>query len=169
MGFFNKIKSLVSCPEDNIDTFEIIAPLSGEIINIEDVPDIVFSEKIAGDGIAIKPCGNKMVAPFDGTIGKIFETNHAFSIVSDNGIELLVHFGVDTIELKGEGFNRIAQEGQHVKKGDLIIEFNLLFLQEKSKSILTPVIISNMDIIKNLIKLSGYAIAGKTQVIRIRK
>lgn len=78
-----------------------------------------------GDGIAIKPTGNKMVAPVDGTIGKIFETNHAFSIESDSGIELFVHFGIDTVELKGEGFKRIAEEGQRVKVGDPVIEFDL--------------------------------------------
>ncbi len=112
MGLFDKLKSLVSDDKKDTGTIEIVAPLSGEIVNIEDVPDVVFAEKIVGDGIAIKPTGNKMVAPVDGTIGKIFETNHAFSIESDSGIELFVHFGIDTVELKGEGFKRIAEEGQ---------------------------------------------------------
>lgn len=75
MGLFDKLKSLVSDDKKDTGTIEIIAPLSGEIVNIEDVPDVVFAEKIVGDGIAIKPTGNKMVAPVDGTIGKIFETN----------------------------------------------------------------------------------------------
>ncbi len=79
-------------------------------VNIEDVPDVVFAEKIVGDGIAIKPTGNKMVAPVDGTIGKIFETNHAFSIESDSGVELFVHFGIDTVELKGEGFSVLLKK-----------------------------------------------------------
>lgn len=116
MGLFDKLKSLVSEDKSSSGSIEIIAPLSGEIVNIEDVPDVVFAEKIVGDGIAIKPAGNKIVAPVDGTIGKIFETNHAFSIESDDGIELFVHFGIDTVELKGEGFKRIAEEGQAVKK-----------------------------------------------------
>ncbi len=73
MGLFDKLKSLVSDDKKDTGTIEIIAPLSGEIVNIEDVPDVVFAEKIVGDGIAIKPTGNKMVAPVDGTIGKIFE------------------------------------------------------------------------------------------------
>ncbi len=77
MGLFDKLKSLVSDDKKDTGTIEIVAPLSGEIVNIEDVPDVVFAEKIVGDGIAIKPTGNKMVAPVDGTIGKIFETNHA--------------------------------------------------------------------------------------------
>ncbi|MDK1259145.1 PTS glucose transporter subunit IIA, partial [Cronobacter malonaticus] len=128
MGLFSKLFG----DKGNSDTgtIEIVAPLSGEIVNIEDVPDVVFAEKIVGDGIAIKPTGNKMVAPVDGTIGKIFETNHAFSIESDSGIELFVHFGIDTVELKGEGFKRIAEEGQRVKKGDPVIEFDLPLLEE---------------------------------------
>ena len=126
MGLFDKLKSLVSDDKKDTGTIEIVAPLSGEIVNIEDVPDVVFAEKIVGDGIAIKPTGNKMVAPVDGTIGKIFETNHAFSIESDSGIELFVHFGIDTVELKGEGFKRIAEEGQRVKVGDPVIEFDVL-------------------------------------------
>ena len=132
MGLFDKLKSLVSDDKKDTGTIEIIAPLSGEIVNIEDVPDVVFAEKIVGDGIAIKPTGNKMVAPVDGTIGKIFETNHAFSIESDSGIELFVHFGIDTVELKGEGFKRIAEEGQRVKVGDTVIEFDLPLLEEKT-------------------------------------
>lgn len=153
MGLFSKLFGDKSNSDSG--TIEIVAPLSGEIVNIEDVPDVVFAEKIVGDGIAIKPTGNKMVAPVDGTIGKIFETNHAFSIESDSGIELFVHFGIDTVELKGEGFKRIAEEGQRVKVGDPVIEFDLPLLEEKAKSTLTPVVISNMDEIKELIKLSG--------------
>ena len=110
-----------------------------------------------------------MVAPVDGTIGKIFETNHAFSIGSDSGVELFVHFGIDTVELKGEGFKRIAEEGQRVKVGDTVIEFDLPLLEEKAKSTLTPVVISNMDEIKELIKLSGSVTVGETPVIRIKK
>lgn len=169
MGLFDKLKSLVSNENNDTSTIEIVAPLSGELINLADVPDVVFAEKIVGDGVAINPSGDQMVAPTDGTIGKIFETNHAFSIASDNGIELFVHFGIDTVELKGEGFKRIAVEGQHVKKGDVIITFNLPMLAEKAKSILTPVIISNMDELKELIKLSGSVIAGKTPIIHIRR
>ncbi|APC12431.1 MULTISPECIES: PTS glucose transporter subunit IIA [Providencia] len=169
MGLFDKLKSLVSEDKSSSGSIEIIAPLSGEIVNIEDVPDVVFAEKIVGDGIAIKPAGNKIVAPVDGTIGKIFETNHAFSIESDDGIELFVHFGIDTVELKGEGFKRIAEEGQTVKKGDLIIEFDLALLEEKAKSVLTPVVISNMDEIKELNKLTGSVTVGETVIMRIKK
>ncbi len=169
MGLFDKLKKLVSDDSADAGAIEIIAPLSGEIVNIEDVPDVVFAEKIVGDGIAIKPSGDKMVAPVNGTIGKIFETNHAFSIESDDGVELFVHFGIDTVELKGEGFKRVAEEGQAVKVGDTIIEFDLALLEEKAKSTLTPVVISNMDEIKELNKLSGTVSVSDSTILRVTK
>jgi len=169
MGFFDSLKKAVSGNTQSNDTIDLVAPLSGEIVAIEDVPDVVFAEKIVGDGIAIRPTGSKMVAPCDGEIGKIFETNHAFSLESDTGIELFVHFGIDTVELKGEGFTRIAQEGQKVKAGDTIIEFDLEFLKGRAKSILTPVVISNMDEIKELQKMSGSVEVTTDVVLKIVK
>ncbi|EDJ88415.1 glucose-specific PTS system enzyme IIA component [Haemophilus influenzae 22.1-21] len=149
MGLFDK---LFGSKENKSVEVEIYAPISGEIVNIEDVPDVVFSEKIVGDGVAVRPIGNKIVAPVDGVIGKIFETNHAFSMESKEGVELFVHFGIDTVELKGEGFTRIAQEGQSVKRGDTVIEFDLALLESKAKSVLTPIVISNMDEISCIVK-----------------
>jgi PTS system glucose-specific IIA component len=169
MGFFDSLKKAMSGNTTTDKTIDIIAPLSGEIVAIEDVPDVVFAEKIVGDGIAIRPTGNKMVAPCDGEIGKIFETNHAFSLESSSGIELFVHFGIDTVELKGEGFTRVAQEGQKVKAGDTIIEFDLELLTEKAKSVLTPVVISNMDEIKELQKMSGTVEVATDVVLKIVK
>ena len=160
MGLFDK---LFGSKENKTVEVEIYAPLSGEIVNIEDVPDVVFSEKIVGDGIAIRPTGNKIVAPVDGVIGKIFETNHAFSMESKEGVELFVHFGIDTVELKGEGFTRIAHEGQTV------IEFDLATLESKAKSVLTPVVISNMDEISSIEKKSGEVIAGESVVLSLTK
>lgn len=166
MGLFDK---LFGSKENKAVEVEIFAPLAGEIVNIEDVPDVVFSEKIVGDGIAIRPTGNKIVAPVDGEIGKIFETNHAFSMASSDGIELFVHFGIDTVELKGEGFTRIAQEGQQVKRGDTIIEFDLPLLESKAKSVLTPVVISNMDEISHIEKKTGNVVAGESVVLVLKK
>ena len=169
MGLFDKLKRMVSDDTSESSGIDIFAPLSGELVPIEEVPDVVFAEKIVGDGIAIKPSGNKMVAPCDGTIGKIFETNHAFSIESDSGLELFVHFGIDTVELRGEGFTRIAQEGQQVKKGDTIIEFDLALLEAKAKSTLTPVVISNMDEVKEVSKHSGAVTQAEDVIMRVKK
>ena len=166
MGLFDE---LFGSKDKKAVDVEIYAPLSGEIVNIEDVPDVVFSEKIVGDGIAIRPTGNKLVAPVDGVVGKIFETNHAFSMESKEGVELFVHFGIDTVELKGEGFTRVAQEGQSVKRGDTIIELDLALLEAKAKSVLTPVVISNMDEISNMEKKSGEVVAGDSVVLVLKK
>ncbi|WAI11835.1 MAG: PTS glucose transporter subunit IIA [Buchnera aphidicola (Macrosiphum albifrons)] len=159
--FFNSKKTNFS------KKIEIIAPLSGEIIKIEDVPDHVFSKKIVGDGIAIKPSGNQMLAPVNGKIGKIFDTMHAFSIISEDNVELFVHFGIDTVKLKGEGFKKKAKDNQKVKIGDEIITFDLDFLTEKAQSILTPVVISNIENFKKIKKSSGTIIAGKTVIITL--
>lgn len=166
MGFFDKLFGSKQATAKEVNVY---APLSGEIVNIEDVPDVVFSEKIVGDGVAIRPNGDTIVAPVNGTIGKIFETNHAFSIESDEGVELFVHFGIDTVELKGEGFTRLAQEGQAVKAGDPIIKFDLELLESKAKSVLTPVVISNMDEISNLDKKVGQVVAGESVVLTLTK
>lgn len=169
MGLFDKLKKLVSDDSTDSNTLNIVSPLAGEIVAIEDVPDVIFAEKIVGDGIAINPTGNKLVAPVTGEIVKIYETNHAFAIRSDEGLEVLVHFGLDTVELRGEGFTRIAEEGQHINAGETIIEFDLALLTEKAKSVITPCIISNMDEIKSMEKVSGAVALGETVVLKVVK
>lgn len=150
---------------------KIFAPISGKIIDIEKVPDIVFSDKIVGDGIAINPTENIIVSPVDGIIGKIFETNHAFSIRTLNKIELFVHFGIDTVKLKGKGFIRKfnLKKTNVVKKGEIIIELDLSFLKKVAKSIYTPIIVSNIEDIKKIKKYSGNVVAGIDPILEIYK
>ncbi|QJC37506.1 PTS glucose transporter subunit IIA [Enterobacteriaceae endosymbiont of Donacia thalassina] len=157
--------------QKKIEITKIFAPISGNIIDIEKVPDVVFSDKIVGDGVAINPTGNIIVAPIDGIIGNIFETNHAFSIKTLNGIELFVHFGIDTVNLKGLGFIRKfdLKKNNVVKKGEIIIELDLNFLKKKAKSIYTPVIISNVEKINKIIKYSGNVIAGIDPILNVYK
>ena len=164
LDFFRRLHGLVS--DDGI---RVDAPVSGKILPIEDVPDVVFSERIAGDGIAIKPEGDKLVAPFDGTIVQVFETNHAFAIRSEKNIEVLVHFGIDTVDLRGKGFKRLAESGQKVHKGDPIIGFNLKELESSAHSTVTPVVISNMGELEidRLNKADGDAVAGETAVLTL--
>lgn len=169
MSLFNKLKRMVSDESANSVGLSLLAPLSGEIVPLEEVPDVVFAEKIIGDGLAIKPSGNKMVAPCDGVISKIFAHNHAFAMNSDSGLEIFVHFGVDTVELKGAGFTRIATEGQRVAAGEVIIEFDLSLLEATAKSTLTPIIISNMEDIKELTRASGAVTLGTDVILSIRK
>ena len=164
LDFFRRLHGLVS--DDGI---RIYAPVSGKILPIEDVPDVVFSEKIAGDGIAIKPEGDRLVAPFDGTIVQVFETNHAFAIRSEKNIEVLVHFGIDTVDLRGKGFTRLAASGQKVHKGDPIIGFSLKELESAAHSTVTPVVISNLAELDvgRLNKADGEAVAGETAILTL--
>lgn len=168
MGIFSNL--FKTKRNNNNQIIKIISPLSGYIVDLKNVPDVVFSEKIAGDGIAINPTGEQILAPIDGIIGKIFKSKHAFSIESQNPkIQIFVHFGIDTVELNGEGFTQVAKEGQKVKTGDLILKLNLKFLEKKAKSILTPVIISNIDEIKDLKKMEGTVVAGTTVIMYATK
>ncbi|RTR33329.1 PTS glucose transporter subunit IIA [Shewanella atlantica] len=167
MGFLSRIRRLVSGQTNLVGGIDVFAPVSGEIVAIEKVPDVVFAEKIVGDGLAINPKGSQIVAPIDGTIGKIFETNHAFSIESPQGLELFVHFGVGTVELRGNGFKRLAEEGQVVKVGEPILEFDLAYLKEQVESLLTPVVLANMEDIRSLDKRQGSIDAGKDVIFSV--
>ena len=143
MGLFNLFKG-----KDDKKDFDgkIFAPLNGKIVPVEEVPDAVFAEKMVGDGIAIEPSGGDLIlAPIDGKVEKIFDTNHAFSIVTDSGIELFVHFGIDTVQLEGKGFERLVEEGKTVKRGTPIIKYDYEFLKANAKTVITPVIISNIN------------------------
>ncbi|BAJ01907.1 PTS glucose transporter subunit IIA [Shewanella violacea] len=167
MGFLSRIRRLMSGQTDLVGGIDVYAPVSGEIVPIEKVPDVVFAEKIVGDGLAINPKGKQIVAPIDGTIGKIFETNHAFSIESPQGLELFVHFGVGTVELRGNGFKRLAEEGQEVKMGEPILEFDLAYLKDQVESLLTPVVLANMEDIQSLDKRQGSIEAGKDVIFTV--
>ncbi|MEN8453080.1 PTS glucose transporter subunit IIA, partial [Escherichia coli] len=111
--------------------------------------------------------GDTLMAPVSGTIGKILETKHAFSIRTDSGTELFVHFGINTVDLRGEGFRRIAQEGQLISTGDPVIGFDLALLQQKAQSTLTPVIVADSDRVQEITLFSGPVIAGETPVFDI--
>ena len=121
----------------------LVSPADGDIVDLTKVPDEVFSEKMAGDGIAIIPRSNTFVAPVAGTITKIFSTNHAFSIKTKSGLEVLVHIGLDTVALNGEGFKRLAKEGDTVSVGKAIISADLEFILSKGKKIITPIVVNH--------------------------
>jgi len=145
---------------------ELLAPVSGKVIELSSVPDEVFATKLAGDGVAIEPTGDVFVAPGSGELVLIFKTNHAFCIRLENGIEVLVHIGIDTVNLKGEFFERLAVEGTKVKAGDPIIKVNRDKILEKGYSLVTPVLITNMEAIKEINYLSGKdVLASKDAII----
>lgn len=122
---------------------EIVSPASGKSMKIEDVPDPIFSQKMMGEGIAVLPSDGKIVAPVSGEIIQLAETKHAFGIKTDLGAEILVHIGLETVALKGQGFNPVVKVGDHVSKGQLIIEVDLDFIREHAASTIIPMVITN--------------------------
>ncbi len=121
--------------------FGIAAPISGEAIPLDKVPDPVFADKVLGDGCAIIPDNGKIYSPVDGKISSVAETFHAYGITSDDGIEIMIHFGLETVALKGEGFIPHVKAGDRVKKGDLIAAADIDFLKSKNINLITPVLI----------------------------
>ena len=172
MGLFDLFKK-GNKGDETKQEFEgkVVAPISGNILPLSEVPDEVFAQKMVGDGIAIEPTASGvMLAPASGRVEKIFDTNHAFSIVTPSGIEIFVHFGMDTVQLEGKGFERVAEEGAVVKAGDPLIKYDYDFLKANAKSIITPVIISNYEDYSSLNPVeSGVAKAGETVVLDIQK
>jgi len=124
-------------------TVEIFSPLDGKIIHISDVPDPVFSEKMMGDGFAIIPSDGKLVSPVNGRIIQVFPTKHAICIETIDGLEIIIHIGLDTVELNGSGFDVKVKVNDSVDVGDLLVNIDIDFLKKNNKDTVTPVVISN--------------------------
>ncbi len=122
---------------------KIIAPMNGEVVKMEDVPDPVFNQKMMGEGIAIQPSEGKVVSPVNGKIVQIPDTKHAIGIESEKGSEILIHIGLETVGLNGKGFTPKVKTGDKVTVGQPLMSFDLPFISENANSIITPVVITN--------------------------
>ncbi|HBU0392096.1 TPA: PTS N-acetyl glucosamine transporter subunit IIABC [Klebsiella pneumoniae] len=154
----------------NAKTVEsLVSPITGDVVALEQVPDEAFASKAVGDGIAVKPTSNIVEAPAAGTVVKIFNTNHAFCLETNNGAEIVVHMGIDTVALEGKGFKRLVEEGTDVKAGEPILEMDLDFLNANARSMISPVVCSNSDDYSALVILaSGKVVAGQTPLYEIK-
>ena len=132
-------------PVLNIGVKEIKSPISGKVIELEKVNDPVFSSGAMGKGVAIEPVDNKVYAPFNGTIEFIADTKHAIGLLSEDGVEVLIHVGMDTVKMNGRGFNVKAAVNSKVKAGDLLLEFDRNIIEKEGYSLITPVVITNAD------------------------
>ena len=133
----------------------IISPLSGKTVRLEDVQDAVFAEKMMGDGLAILPVEGKVVAPFDGVVEVAFETKHAIGLKSYDGCELLIHVGLDTVELNGKGFTSHVKKGDSVSAGDLLLEFDLESIQKAGYDTTTPIVVTNSALYESILQTEG--------------
>ena len=149
---------------------ELVSPITGDVVALDQVPDEAFASKAVGDGVAVKPTDKIVVSPAAGTIVKIFNTNHAFCLETEKGAEIVVHMGIDTVALEGKGFKRLVEEGAQVSAGQPILEMDLDYLNANARSMISPVVCSNIDDFSGLIiKAQGHVVAGQTPLYEIKK
>jgi len=147
--------------------FKFLSPLSGQVWLLERLPDPVFAQKMVGDGLSIDPTDAVLVAPCDGEVTTLHAAKHAVTLSTAEGVELLMHVGIDTVAMKGEGFNPRVSIGDKVKAGDPLIEFDLDFVATRAKSLLTQIVITNSERVKSWERASGFVTAGKDTLFTV--
>lgn len=167
-GAFSKKASAGSANSENPANKETIAaPMSGEVKELSEVKDEVFSSGMMGKGIAILPSEGMLYAPVDGEITTFFPTGHAVGILSASGAEVLIHVGMDTVQLNGKGFTPKAEQGAKVKKGDLLLEFDIDLITGEGYSIMTPVVVTNSDDYKDVVGTASQTVTHGDEAITI--
>jgi PTS system glucose-specific IIA component len=129
---------------------KIVAPMSGKVVELAEVPDKVFSAKMVGDGIAVEPSEGVVLSPFDGVVKQVFPTGHALVVESEEGLPLLIHIGIETVNLKGEGFKVIVSEGRAVKVGTPLVEFEMELIKKRGFPLVSPLVIPEMDLVEKI-------------------
>lgn len=145
---------------------EFVSPMKGVLLPLDQVPDPVFSQRVMGDGFAVELSGGEVLAPMSGTIVTAFPTGHAFGIKTDDEMELLIHIGIDTVNLNGKGFEVQVREGDAVKQGDVLVKVDVDYVKEQGKSIVSPVVFTSGEKIE-LLK-SGIVESGESGIIKIK-
>lgn len=149
MGFLDKLFS------GKHEDFVLGSPVKGEAVSVSEVSDPTFGDGILGQGVAIKPSANRVCAPCDGVVEMMFDTAHAVSLRAENGAEVLIHVGLETVTLKGEHFKALAKSGDHVTKGQPLIEYEREALAEKGFDTIIPVVICNTEEFEHVTPLTG--------------
>ncbi len=151
----------------NAASIVMCSHLNGTVVRIEDVEDDVFSQKILGDGIAVEPSEGKLYAPCDGKVDSVFDTKHAINILSTDGAEVLLHIGIDTVKLGGKHFEAHVTDGQEIKKGDLLISFDIEAIKAEGCKVTTPLIIGNTDEYSAITPAAQGKISAGDEIIKI--
>ncbi len=138
----------------------IASPVPGQVVALEDIPDQTFAAGVLGHGIAVEPSEGKVYAPFDGTCESVFDTRHALNLLSEDGVELLIHVGLETVSLQGEPFKAHVKDGEKIKKGQLLLEFDMEMILNKGCKTVTPVIVTNEDDLAGVSVENGEIIVG---------
>lgn len=159
MGFFQKLFG----KEKNV----LCAPVAGEVVALSQVNDPTFAMELVGKGVAVRPGTNEIVAPCAGTVDMVFDTGHAITLIADNGAEILIHVGLDTVNLKGEHYTVKAQAGQKVAKGDLLIVFDREAIAAAGYDTVTPMVVCNPDKFSTFNTYTDKTVAAGETVIEL--
>ena len=147
---------------------QLYSPMEGEIISLSNVPEGAFSGKLLGDGFAVVPTGSSVYSPTDGEVIVLFPTKHAVVILTEEGLEVLIHVGINTSSLNGEGFTVHVEKGTRVKKGDLLLTFDNEIVKKNGKSLISPIIITNMNSVKELaVDLGNKKVLEKVAEVKV--
>lgn len=147
----------------------IYSPADGTVMDLSDVPDPVFSQKMMGEGIAVEPSSGEIVSPAEGEVIQIFHTKHAVGIRTRPGIELLIHVGLETVNMNGEGFTAHIKEGDKVKVGDPLITCDLELIKEKASSTVIPIVIMNGEAVGSMVSAGEKAARkGESKLFTIK-
>ncbi len=146
---------------------EIHSPLSGEVVALKDVPDEVFASGVAGQGIAVNPSKGEVKAPCDGVISVLFPSKHAIGIAAADGTERLIHIGLNTVMLNGEGFETLVEQGQQVKEGELLLKFDMELMKEQGYSLISPVLVTNADDFREIEIPGGNRVEAGETIYRV--
>ncbi len=159
----------IRAQKSEIDTTFII-PLDGKLVSLTDVPDQVFSQKIMGDGFAIEPINGELISPVSGTLTTLFPTKHAFGITTEDGTEILIHFGINTVDLGGKGLTALVAQGDMIKAGQPLLSVDLPEVRKSVPSLMTPIIFTNLREDEKVVFQEGQQVMrGQTGLIRIEK
>ena len=147
------------------EVLKLYAPLSGVLVPLAGVPDPVFAQKMVGDGVSIDPSSCELLAPAAGTVTMIHKSAHALTLTTDEGVEVLIHVGLDTVRLRGEGFTSLVEPGAKVKLGQPLLRFDPVLVGRKAASLLTQVLIANGEKVRSMVPATGAVVAGQGVIL----
>ncbi|WP_145318218.1 PTS system trehalose-specific EIIBC component [Paenibacillus xylanexedens] len=163
-----RTRSAAQVGNEAVNTLEIMAPLTGQAVSLEQVPDPAFAEKQMGEGVAIEPSGNVVVAPFDAQVAHVIKSKHAVILEHASGLQVLIHVGINTVSLKGEGFNMHVEAGEHVKAGQKLLEFDRKVIEDAGYPLITPIIIPDgQDMVERVEVTTGDVTSNQNGVLKV--
>lgn len=163
-----RTRSAAKVGDKAVNTLEIMAPLTGQAVSLEQVPDPAFAEKQMGEGVAIEPSGNVVVAPFDAQVAHVIKSKHAVILEHASGLQVLIHVGINTVSLKGEGFNMHVEAGEHVKAGQKLLEFDRKVIEDAGYPLITPIIIPDgQDMVERVEVTTGDVTSNQNGVLKV--